>query len=164
MGSTALYRAARSGKNKSVRLLLKAGAKVNALNKKHLSPLIGAAFNGDEDIFRLLLEHGANAEVVDTSGKSALVYAAGRGFVDIVRAILDIGVDVNKTYGNNLTALMWAAGHSNDVPPTDAAKTVKLLLERGARIDLKDDRGKTAGAIAADMWHQLVLHILNQAK
>ena len=33
VGSTALYRAAKAGKRKSVKLLLKAGAGVNTLNK-----------------------------------------------------------------------------------------------------------------------------------
>ncbi|HIC28911.1 MAG TPA: ankyrin repeat domain-containing protein, partial [Rhodospirillales bacterium] len=65
---------------------------------------------------------------------------------------------------NNLTALMWAAGHSNDVPPAEAVTTVKLLIERGARLALKDNRGKTARMIAAEMNHEEVLKVLAAAK
>ena len=56
------------------------------------------------------------------------------------------GVDVNKTYHHDLTALMWAAGSGK-------TETVKLLVERGADISRKDDRGKTAGEIARDAKH-----------
>jgi ankyrin repeat protein len=111
-----------------------------------------------------LLEQGAEADVEDDYGKSAILYAAGKGFADIVGALLDTGVDVNKAYGNDLTALMWAAGYSNEVPPGDALKTVSLLIERGARLDLKDNRGKTARMIAADMGHEAVLKVLANAE
>ena len=110
-----------------------------------------------------MLGHGADIDVTDNSGKSAILYASAKGFAEIVRALLDAGIDVNKTYGNDLTALMWAAGHSNDVPPVDAMKTVGLLIERGARLDLKDNRGKTARMIAADMGHEAVLKVLAKA-
>ena len=59
---------------------------------------------------------------------------------------------------------MWAAGHSNDVPPEDAVKTVELLLTRGAKPELKDNRGKTARIIAADMGHEAVFKVLAAAK
>ena len=59
---------------------------------------------------------------------------------------------------------MWAAGYSNEVPPGDALKTVSLLIERGARLDLKDNRGKTARMIAADMGHEAVLKVLANAE
>ena len=77
---------------------------------------------------------------------------------------LDKGIDVNKAYGNDLTILMWAAGHSNDVPPEDAVKTVELLLTRGAKPELKDNRSKTARIIAADMGHEAVFKVLAAAK
>jgi len=161
-GSSALLRAVKAGKKKSIKLLLEAGANIKLYNNKRLSPLAAAAFNGDEDTFRLLLNHGAETEITDNSGKAAMVYAAARGFSRIVTTLLDSGIDANKTYGNNLTALMWAAGHSNDVPPMDAVKTIKLLIRRGARLDLKDNRGKTAQMIAADMGHHDVLKVLKQ--
>jgi ankyrin repeat protein len=38
------------------------------------------------------------------------------------------------------------------------------LIERGARLDLKDNRGKTARMIAADMGHEAVLKVLANAE
>ena len=61
--------------------------------------------------------------------------------------LLGAGVDVNQTYQHDLTALMWAAGYGK-------IDTVRLLLTRGAEVSFKDDRGKTAGEIAAAAGHK----------
>ena len=45
---------------------------------------------------------------------------------------------------------MWAAGQGQ-------ADTVKLLLARGARADLSDDRGVTALRMAQDGGHAAVV-------
>jgi ankyrin repeat protein len=60
-----------------------------------------------------------------------------------VRLLLGAGVDPNATYAHALTALMWAAGYGR----TD---TADALLKAGARVDLRDDRGKTALDIARE--------------
>ena len=59
----------------------------------------------------------------------------------VLAVLLDAGVDVNAPYEHQLTALMWAAGQGH-------ADAVALLLARGARPDLRDDRGQTALDIA----------------
>jgi hypothetical protein len=63
------------------------------------------------------------------------------------------GIAVDAPYANRLTALMWAAGQGQ-------ADVVKLLLERGARADLRDDRGFTAAQIARDAGHAQVVAML----
>ena len=67
--------------------------------------------------------------------------------------LLDAGVDVNQTYAHDLTALMWAAGHANIVPAKTGLATVELLVARGARLDVVDDRGRSALMIAAERGH-----------
>lgn len=163
IGSTAILRASTADRGKNVSILLEAGAEINVRNNKGLTPLAAAAFNGDEDTFRLLLEAGAKPDVIDNSGKSAIIYAAAKGFTGIVTSLLDTGIDVNKRYGNDLTALMWAAGYSNDVPPVDAVKMIRLLIARDAALDFQDNRGWSALMTAANMGHSRVVEILVKA-
>ena len=73
------------------------------------------------------------------------------------------GEEVKKYYRKKLSEMKWADGNSNEVPPAEALKTIGLLIERGDRLDLKDNRGKTARMIAADMGHEAVLKVLTKA-
>ena len=50
---------------------------------------------------------------------------------------------MNRRYANDLTLLMWAAGQGH-------LETVRMLLARGADVKARDDRGKTALAIATE--------------
>jgi ankyrin repeat protein len=156
-GSTALLNAATANRRRAVKSLLEAGADVAIANNRGVTPLIAAVFGGHDAIVRSLLEAGADAHAVDATGKGPVVYAAARGFASLVKLLLEAGVDVNRRYGNDLTALMWAAGYANDVPLADGLETVELLLGRGARQDLADNRGRTALMIAAERGHAEVV-------
>jgi ankyrin repeat protein len=158
--SSALLRAVTANRRKTVRLLLAAGADAQLANRQGITPLLAATFNGNNELFKLLLDAGADPTVVDRSGKGSMVYAAGKGYAGIVSRLLDAGIDVNRVYAHQLTALMWAAGHANDVPENEGLDTVNLLLERGAALDLADDRGRTALMIAAQRGHAAVVRRL----
>jgi ankyrin repeat protein len=55
---------------------------------------------------------------------------------------------------------MWAAGHANDVPEDEGVATIALLLDKGARIDDRDNRGRTALMMAAELGHRAAVEIL----
>ena len=58
---------------------------------------------------------------------------------------------------------MWAAGYP-DVTRADAAlRTLELLLSRGAKVDLVDDRGRDALMIAAGLGHAAIAKALLDA-
>ena len=86
-------------------------------------------------------------EPVDRMRKSAAVYAAGQGRAAVLLALLESGLDVNATYEHDLTLLMWAAGQGH-------ADVARLLLARGARPEMRDDRGLTASEIARMAGHE----------
>jgi uncharacterized protein len=73
-----------------------------------------------------------------------------------VHLLLAKGVDPNAAYHNHLTALMWAAGYGH-------AETVRMLIDSGARIDVVDDRGKSALDMAREFKHAETIDVLEQA-
>jgi ankyrin repeat protein len=108
-GVTPLLYAARDGRLDLARMLIAAGADINAVEANGTSPLVVAIINGHIDVAQFLLEHGANPNAADGFGRAALWSA-----VDLRNLDLD-----NKT-GEN---------------PTDRALVLGLiqaLLERGA--------------------------------
>lgn len=159
-GGTPLFVAAQANRTRIVQQLAEAGANIEAPGRSGVTPLSAAAFNGNERLVEWLLARGADAKFGDATGKAPIVYAAARGFHGIVRMLLDAGVNVNEVYGNDLTLLMWSAGHANDAPESDGVATVKLVLERGAKIDAVDNRGRTALMTAAELGHAAIVKAL----
>jgi ankyrin repeat protein len=159
-GSTALYKAAETGRLPMVRLLIERGADVNLPGRNGITPLSAAAYMGSAPIVQLLMEKGADPKVTDNTQKAAIIYAAGRGFLPVTRLLLDHGVDINAKYGNDLTALMWAAGHSAEAGVNDVVEVMTLFIERGARLDEQDNRGRTALMIAAELDHAAAVDVL----
>ena len=137
---TALMWAANRGHETIVRLLLKKGAAINAINKYGETALIEAAKNGYETIVRLLLEKGADIN-------EALMAAALNGHETIVRLLLERGADIQDQDENGETALTEAAYYRQ-------AAVIPLLLEKGANINFKDSDGRTALMEAARYWNE----------
>jgi uncharacterized protein len=77
--------------------------------------------------------------------------------------LLDAGIDVNARYRADLTALMWAAGYADNTAIEAGLRTVKILLTRGAKIDLVDDRGRNALMIASGLGHSAIVQALVDA-
>ncbi len=109
-----------------------------------------------------MLKHGADPNAVDDDGKSAMIYAAGRAYAPVVELLIAAGVDVNRRYAHGLTALMWAAGHDASAGVDDVEATMKALIDHGAALDLKDDRGKTAADIARELGHERAAKLLDR--
>jgi ankyrin repeat protein len=54
---------------------------------------------------------------------------------------------------------MWAAGYSDEAGTEDMEKVLALLLDRGARIDDQDNRGRTPLMIAAELNHTVAVEL-----
>jgi hypothetical protein len=118
---SAIHAAALHGETEALDALIKRGARID---------LPAAAALGRIDDFRRLLAASNRDE-----RHLALALAAQYGHVEIVRMLLDAGEDPNR-YNP-------VGGHSHTTPLHQAAGTgdfemVQLLVERGARLDLKD--------------------------
>jgi ankyrin repeat protein len=113
------------------------------------TPFLRAALSGDTAAMRLLLQYGADPNLPTFANTTPLMAAAGvnwavaqtytespRARLDAVRLCLELGADVNATNSMGLTALLGAANRgSNDI--------IELLVDRGARLDIKDREGRT---------------------
>ena len=152
-GSTALYLAAEGSHILIAQRLIERGADVKLTGRSGISPIAAAAYAGNDIIFDALLAHGADERAPDDTGKPPIVYAAAGARFDIVKRLLARNIDVNARYPNDLTLLMWASGPDEGVPEAQAIKVVSYLLDAGAHIDDRDDRGRTALMIAAEGGH-----------
>ena len=159
-GATALYVAAERGQVAVVQRLIDKGADAKLKGRSGTSPLAAAAFAGRNQVVKMLLAYGADGQVADDTGKPPIVYAAASGNLDIVRQLLTQGLDVNARYANDLTLLMWASGPDQSVAEAQALELVSYLVDAGARIDDRDDRGRTALMIAAEGNHAEIAQLL----
>jgi ankyrin repeat protein len=98
--------------------------------------------------------------VPDETGKPPVVYAAAGARIEIVRRLLARNIDVNARYPNDLTLLMWASGPDENAPEAQAVQVVSYLLDAGAHVDDRDDRGRTALMIAAEGGHAEIAGLL----
>ena len=115
--------ASRTGRVDAVRLLLEAGANVNAADAyQQQTALMWAAAEGHADVVKALLEAGADpnrkAHVnameerkhADhaTGGFTALMFAVRNGHEEVARALIKGGADPKLTNGDGATAMMVA--------------------------------------------------------
>jgi uncharacterized protein len=132
-GTTALHWAARGSNLKAVRLLLKAGADVNASNRYGVTPLSLAVTSGDAAVVKALLDAGADARRALIEGETVLMTAARTGNAKIVRALIAHGADLEAResyYGE--TALIWAVTENH-------AEAVATLLNAGAGVNVRSN-------------------------
>ncbi|KAJ6662578.1 hypothetical protein lerEdw1_011715 [Lerista edwardsae] len=129
-GHTALGYAVSQGFEKTVKVLLEAGANTD-------SRIIDVAFNtNNQSLFRLLLEYskGLSPETM----VSALFKAIQKDLQGIVAALIESGADINALNDMQYTPLLVAC----EMGKTESAK---ILLEKGA--NLKDKTPNLSSAL-----------------
>jgi ankyrin repeat protein len=112
------------------------------------TPFLLASLSGDADAMRLLLEYGADPHIPTFEGTTPLMAASGINWVfnqtftewdtllEAVQLCWDLGMDVNAVNSMGLTAVMGAANRGSD-------DIIRFLVEKGARLDAKDNEGRT---------------------
>jgi uncharacterized protein len=164
---TILMTAARAGHPGVLKLLLDAGADVNAKEAvAGETALMWAALENHADAVTLLVAHGASINarsnettfprlrfgdgivarqtVLPRGDWTALMYAARQNAIDAARALADAGADLNLADPDGTTALVFAIinGHFD---------LAKLLVEKGADPNIADERGMAALYATVDM-------------
>lgn len=142
-GATALHWAAYWDDLDLTATLLRAGARVDAVNELGVFPLALACDNGSATMVQALLAAGADARAARPTGETALMSCARTGSTAAVRALLAAGADPQAMERDRQqTALMWAAGVGD-------ASVVSVLLEGGADVNARSSGGFTPLLFAA---------------
>lgn len=109
------------------------------------TPLLIAARNGSDRLMRRLVAAGARPDFrAEDGGNVILAAAAGRSRPALEYA-LQIGGDVNAVSEGGQSALHTVAGRWSG---PDAVAMIRTLVDRGARLDLKNARGMTPQDVA----------------
>ena len=130
-GNTALHWAAYREDVEMTRLLIQAGADLQAKTRiGNVTALHLAATNGNAAIIELLLKAGADVNLSNGNGTTPLMLASASGKTDAIKVMLDHGADPNaRDIANGQTPAMFAAARNR-------APAIKLLAERGAILTL----------------------------
>lgn len=157
----ALQKAARKGDADRVRKLLDAGADVNLRNANkgclQYTPLHWAAYYGHLEIAEILISRGADLDAEDSAYSTPLYLAAEEGYPKVVEFLISKGAKVNvKSSRSGYTPLHRAAWgpvamrkHLGGRTVSEAElnenylEIVGMLLEKGAKVDILDNDGKT---------------------
>jgi len=158
---TALLAATHANQVEAARLLIQRGADVNAKDELQDSPFLYAGARGRLEILRLTLAAGADLKSTNRYGGTALIPAAHYGHVETVRELLKTKIDVDHVNRLGWTALLEAIILGDG----GAAHTeiVRLLVARGARLQLADAQGVTPLAHAQARGQGAVVEILRRA-
>ncbi|UTY56241.1 ankyrin repeat domain-containing protein [Massilia sp. erpn] len=150
-----LARAAGDGKTDAVKRLVKAGADVNALGQKNMTPLIWALTARNIEGMRALLQAGAdpNQSVGPELQFHPVWLAAGMDTPEPLRVLLDFKGNPNARHkGYEFNALMHAIMQ---------LENVKLLVKAGADVNAADQTGEPVALSAASLaQYEVVIYLL----
>lgn len=127
---------------RACRVLIENGAMVDAEDLDGVTPLMIAAMDGSVETAKVLITGKANVNHTDSKGRTPLIHA-----VLPVSAKADISL---SNVSAATAAKLKPAVEKGLTDYADVVGTVKLLLEAGADVTIKDAAGKTARDYAVD--------------
>ncbi len=169
-GETALHRAAQVGQTKTMDELILNGADLNARVQHHYlgqaTPMILASACLRIDAVRVLLNRGVDINASDSQNRLAPLHFAASMDTNLTRFLLDHGADPNLTAFQSpifperapMTSLHFSVYFAHAYG--DACARVKLLLNSGAYVNLRNGSGNTALHIAILAGRRDLAHIL----
>ena len=125
-----------------VRLLIEAGANVNAVTE-HGSVVMLCAKEGNDRAMRLLVAGGADVDWIATDGGNALMRSSNEGHDGCVEVLIDAGANVNvEMHGKPFDATMDGMTALHAAAINDHYRCAELLVKGGANLD-----------VAMKAWH-----------
>ncbi|KAK6495967.1 hypothetical protein TWF481_003012 [Arthrobotrys musiformis] len=113
----------------TIKLLLKAGARVDLADEIGGTPLSYAICSRNDKVVKVLFKVGANVDRMDDISMELLLSAAEKGHEAVVKLLLEAGkMNPNTTDGRGRTPLLQAIEAGN-------VTIMQLLLDKGAKTD-----------------------------
>ena len=155
-GMTPLQHAVMRNHVPTVKVLLERGADIEKKNKEGYSPLALALAEAKFEVAKVLLDAGAHIDTIAgpeeltplmiassqvLPGEGAIFLPGSTRPIDLARELMQKGANVNAQSKSGVTALMIAAARN-------VAPMIGLLVQSGAKTDLKNAQGKTAAEVA----------------
>ncbi|UJR11048.1 hypothetical protein I4U23_015232 [Adineta vaga] len=128
-----LHCAALRGHLDVAKYLIENGAKKDIPNSNKHTPLLCAVIMEQINVAEYLIKAGCDVHVRDTVGKTPLHWAAFYGLNSIILLLLEYGADIDAIANLGLPPLHCAVQHPFH------SNTIKLLIEKGANVDIRDD-------------------------
>ncbi len=136
-GQSALMVAINAARGNNLKALIDAGATMSLTKEELNNALIVATRAGDLITTKIVLKGGADANAKDDD-TTALMTAAENGNPEMLKLLIDAGADLDAVDDQGWTAMMHA----------DEAENVRVLVNAGASVAIKNHDGETALAMA----------------
>lgn len=162
-----IYYAAYHNDMASVQTLVSQGYNVNTPGDFGQTALLQAACNGNVAMVKLLLDHGAKIDAM-AEGITPLTGAImapsiplsfRKGdYTGVVRLLVQRGANVNivSSWSNKFTPIIYCGAYGN-------AEIARILINAGADVNAKDNKGKSAADYAIEYKKLEVLGVLRKA-
>jgi len=176
-GVTPLALAATNGNAGMVDALLNAGADANSASPEGATALMTAARTGSLAVVKTLLDHGAGVNTREQwFGETALMWAAAEDHPDVVQLLIESGAELDARsvplefarFRFNLATMVNTVLPRGSLTPLMLAarqgslESARVLVDRGAALNLTDPDGTTATVTAIINGHYDVAALLVQ--
>jgi uncharacterized protein len=152
--ASALARAVETRQRESIALLIQKGV------KPETDALLAAIQAGEIAQVRMIVKSGLNLNAESRTGATPLIAAARRGWFEAVQILLESGAAPNQKDSGGTTPLQAAL--SSPTMGVDA-RTVSLLLARGAEVNVENSSWHSPAFMAASGGNADVLQTLVDA-
>ena len=126
-GMTALHLASEYGHPEVAKLLIEAGADVNATeDDSKLAHCIGRQSMDMREVVTLLLENGAGVDVMDGEGFAPIHWAAEYGHLEVIKILVAKGAEMNEIVSWGETAVDLATRYEHP-------EVAEFLKEKGGQ-------------------------------
>ncbi|MCP4160315.1 MAG: hypothetical protein GY760_09600 [Deltaproteobacteria bacterium] len=145
-------------------MLLKHCKNVNIKGPEGITALHLSSDQGNDRMISLLINYGALTSIKNNYGVTPLQGAAYHGHFKAVQVLLLNKANVNTLDNNKSSSLHWAVFTNKIKKPENRIKIVRLLIEYGAKKNLKNSNLTTPLHYAAVNGYNKVVHHLIQKK